>query len=124
MEKEFGGAFFEPTVITNVSKDMKIWKEEVFGPVLPIVIFKTEREAIDLANDTRYGLGSYIYTKDKSKAERVATALESGMVNINSTSYIKSCNPFGGYKDSGIGRQHGKYGFYEATQVKVVAKNK
>lgn len=118
------GAFYQPTIVTNVIKNMRVWQEEVFGPVLPIVTFKTEDEAILLANDTKYGLGSYIYTKDKKKASKIASQIDVGMVSINTASYIKPCSPFGGYKDSGIGREHGKFGFTELTQVKVVATEK
>lgn len=124
LEGKMGGAFFEPTVLTDITNEMRVWKEEVFGPVLPIVKFKTEQEAIKLANQTVYGLGSYVFTKDKEKADRVASLIETGMVSINGTNYIMPFNPFGGYKNSGFGREHGKYGFHEVTQIKIVAKNK
>lgn len=124
LEEKFGGAFFEPTVLTNITNEMRVWNEEVFGPVLPIVKFKTEEDAVRLANETIYGLGAYIFTENKEKSERVANLIEAGMVGINGTNYIVPCNPFGGYKNSGFGREHGKYGFHEVTQVKVVAKNK
>jgi len=124
LEGEMCGAFFEPTVLTGINYEMRVWKEEVFGPVLPIVSFKTEEEAIELANQTVYGLGAYIYTADKGKACRVASSIKTGMVSINGTSYTAPFNPFGGYKASGFGREHGKYGFHEVTQAKVVAKNK
>lgn len=124
LEEKLGGAFFEPTVLTNVTNDMRIWKEEVFGPVLPIVKFKTEQEAIELANQTAYGLGSYVFTKDQEKGERVSKAIKSGMVSVNGIDYIMPFNPFGGYKNSGFGREHGRYGFHEVTQIKIVAKNK
>lgn len=118
------GAFYEPTLITGVTKDMKVWQEEVFGPVLPVVAFETEAEAIELANDTSYGLGSYVFTKDKVRMERVARQIQAGMVSQNNLTYLKPSNPFGGYKSSGLGREHGKYGFHDVTQVKVVAKEK
>ncbi len=124
LEEKLGGAFFEPTVLTGITSDMRVWNEEVFGPVLPIVKFRTEQEAIALANQTVYGLGSYVFTKDKEKAQRVSKAIESGMVSVNGTNYIMPFNPFGGYKNSGFGREHGKYGFQEVTQVKVVARDK
>ncbi len=124
LEEKLGGAFFEPTVLTNITPDMKVWSEEVFGPVLPIVSFKTDDEAIALANQTPYGLGSYVFTADNKKAERVAAELQTGMVSVNGANYILPSNPFGGYKNSGIGREHGKYGFSEVTQVKIIAKNK
>lgn len=118
------GAFFEPTLITDVTKDMKVWQEEVFGPVLPVVTFETEEEAIELANDTSYGLGSYVFTKDKARMERVARQIQAGMVSQNNLTYLKPSNPFGGYKSSGLGREHGKYGFHDVTQVKVVVTEK
>jgi len=118
------GAFYEPTLLTGITKDMKVWTEEVFGPVLPIVSFETEAEAIHLANDTTYGLGAYVFTSDKTLMSRVASQIESGMVAHNNLSYIKPYDPFGGYKQSGLGREHGKYGFEDVTQVKVVAMEK
>ncbi len=121
---ELDGAFYKPTILTNVNKHMRVWKEEVFGPVLPLMTFKTEGEAIELANSTEYGLGSYIFTDDADRFDRVAIALQSGMVAHNNASYIRACNPFGGYKQSGIGRIHGEYGFHDVTQIKVVAKEK
>lgn len=124
LEEKLGGAFFEPTVLTNISYDMRVWTEEVFGPVLPIVKFKTEPEAIEFANQTSYGLGAYVFTGDQKRADRVAKAIQTGMVSVNGTNYIMPFNPFGGYKNSGLGREHGKYGFREVTQVKIVAKNK
>jgi len=124
LEQKLGGAFFEPTILTNVTKGMRVWTEEVFGPVLPIVKFKTEQEAVELANLTTYGLGAYVYTKDLKKAEKTAKAIKSGMVSVNGKNYIMPFNPFGGYKNSGFGREHGKYGFQEVTQIKIIAKNK
>jgi len=120
----FQGAFYEPTIITNVTKNMRVWKEEVFGPVLPVVSFKTEEEAIELANDTIYGLTSRVITKDNGRAERVTSQIETGTVEINSGDRWLSCNPFGGYKQSGLGREHGITGFRELCQVKVISKSK
>ena len=124
LEAEMNGAFYEPTVLTGITDEMRVWKEEVFGPVLPIISFETEKEAIELANQTVYGLGAFVYTGDKEKADRVASSIDTGMVSINGTSYTAPFNPFGGYKASGIGREHGKYGFHEVTQIKIVARNK
>jgi len=118
------GAYYEPTLLTNVTQDMRIWQEEVFGPVLPIVTFETEEEAIILANDTKYGLGSYVFTEDKERFERVAKQIQAGMSSQNNTSYLKPYNPFGGYKQSGLGREHGEYGFHDVTQVKVITTEK
>jgi len=115
------GFFFEPTLLTNVTPDMKVWKEEVFGPILPIVTFETEEEAITLANDTKYGLGSYVFTEDKTLAARVASQIEAGMVGINNAYYGQPCSPFGGQKLSGMGRDHGAFGLHDLTQLKVVA---
>jgi len=119
--KHLTGAFYEPTLLTGVTRKMRVWQEEVFGPVLPVVSFATDEEAIELANDTRYGLGSYIYSKDKKNALKTGLQIDAGMVSINSAGYIQACSPFGGYKESGMGREHGKFGFYELAQVKVVS---
>lgn len=118
------GAYYEPTLIENVTKDMRIWQEEVFGPVLPIVTFDTQEEAIRMANDTKYGLGAYVFTNDKKRFEEVAEQLESGMVSQNNISYVNVCNFFGGYKMSGGGREHAQFGFDEVTQTKVIAEEK
>ena len=124
LENELGGAFFQPTVLTGIQSQMRVWQEEVFGPVLPMVPFRSEEEAIRLANDNAYGLGSYVYTEDLERAQRVARQIQSGMVSINGRNYTTPWNPFGGYKGSGMGREHGKYGFREVTQMKVVARPK
>ncbi|MDP3988029.1 MAG: aldehyde dehydrogenase family protein [Candidatus Levybacteria bacterium] len=118
------GAFYAPTILTNIKKNMRVWKEEVFGPVLPIITFKTEQEALNLANDTIYGLGSKVFTKDKEKAKRVASKIQSGCVDINEGNHWLNCNPFGGYKNSGIGREHGVIGFRELCQIKVISASK
>lgn len=122
--KNLGGAYYEPTILINVKPNMRVWYEEVFGPLLPVVKFKTEEEAIRLANDTKYGLGAYVLTEDKKRAARVSSQIQSGMVSVNNIGYIKPCNPFGGYKQSGIGREHGKFGFQDVTQVKLVTSEK
>lgn len=118
------GAYYMPTILTNIKKNMRVWNEEVFGPVLVVVPFKDEEEAISLANDTRYGLGSLIFTSDIKKAERVASKIEAGTVEINSANHWLTCNPFGGYKESGMGREHGIHGFRELCQIKVVSEEK
>lgn len=122
--KGLSGAYYKPTLLVNVSKEMRVWKEEVFGPVLPIMPFATEREVTALANDTAFGLGGYIFTRDHKKAQRVAAALETGMVSINGANYVQPWCPFGGYKTSGLGREHGEFGFQELTQIKIVAENR
>jgi succinate-semialdehyde dehydrogenase/glutarate-semialdehyde dehydrogenase len=118
------GAYYEPTLLTNITKDMRVWKEEVFGPVLPIIPFTDEAQAIRMANDTQYGLGAYVFTDDNERFMRVAQQLESGMVSQNNLSYINSCNPFTGYKMSGGGLEHAQFGFEEVTQIKVIARQK
>lgn len=118
------GAYYEPTLLTNITFDMKVWKEEVFGPVLPVVSFETEEEAIALANDSIYGLGGYIYSKDVTRAMRVASQLQTGNISVNNTSYVIPQDPFGGYKLSGLGREHGKQGLRELCQSKLVALKK
>lgn len=119
--KSLEGAYYLPTILTEVKRNMRVWKEEVFGPVLVIAPFKTEEEAIKLANDTSYGLGAQVYTKDRKQALRLAAKIEAGTIDINLASHWLTCNPFGGYKDSGMGREHGAIGFRELCQVKVVA---
>ncbi len=122
--KNLSGAFYEPTILTNITKDMRVWNEEVFGPVLPVVSFKTEEEAIKLANDTPYGLGSRVYSKDIERAKRVASKIEAGTVEINHGSRWLPCNPFGGFKNSGMGREHGIAGLRELCQIKVISMGK
>lgn len=117
----FDGAYYLPTLLTNINKEMRVWKEEVFGPVLPIVSFKTEEEAIELANDTIYGLGAAIHTDDLEKARRVAKQIDAGFVDINDGNHWRQCNPFGGYKFSGMGCEHGHLGFRDLCQYKVLA---
>lgn len=119
--KEFKGAYYLPTILANIKWNMRVWKEEVFGPVLPIVSFKTEKEAIKLANDTEYGLGAKVYSKDKKRALRVAERLQAGCIDVNKGNHWLTCNPFGGYKRSGMGREHGRIGYQELTQIKVIS---
>ena len=118
------GAYFLPTLLTNIKKSMRVWKEEVFGPSLIAVPFSNEGEAISLANETKYGLGSIIFTKDKNRAKRIALKIEAGNVEINSANHWLPCNPFGGYKESGIGREHGEIGFQQLCQIKLISQEK
>lgn len=118
------GAYYEPTVLSGITKDMAVWNEEVFGPVLPIVGFDTYEEAIELANDTEYGLTGSVFTKNKELARKAQLEIKAGLIDHNSCHFYRAQNPFGGYKKSGIGRQQGKAGFEEFTQVKVVAYEK
>ena len=114
------GKFVAPTVLTGVTHEMRIMREEVFGPVLPIVVVDSEQEAIDLANDSEFGLGASVWTKDRQKGERIARRIESGMVWVNDHSFSHgACQcAWGGVKDSGVGRSHSKFGFYECVNIK------
>lgn len=118
------GNYFEPTILSNVTMDMKIMKEETFGPVLPIVKFESIEEAIGMANNTEYGLSAEIYTSDLEKGKVLAKKIQSGTVAINTDNFFKPECPFGGYKKSGMGREYGKIGMQEFAQVKVIALNK
>jgi succinate-semialdehyde dehydrogenase / glutarate-semialdehyde dehydrogenase len=115
-----GGRFFEPTVLTGVTPAMLIAREETFGPVAPLFRFETEEQAIALANDTEYGLASYFYGRDLGRAWRVAGALEYGMVGINTGMVSTEVAPFGGVKQSGLGREGSKYGLDEFLEVKYL----
>jgi len=114
------GYFVRPTVFSNVHNDMTIAKEEIFGPVVSIIPFSTEEEAIKISNDTSYGLTNYIQTEDKEKAQRVAKKLRSGMVEINGQNFADG-SPFGGYKQSGSGREGGAWGLEEYLEVKSIS---
>ena len=116
------GKFIAPTVLTGVTHEMRIMREEVFGPVLPIVVVDSEEEALELANDSEFGLGASVWTKDRAKGERIARRLESGMVWVNDHSFTHgACQcSWGGVKDSGLGRSHSKFGFYECVNIKLV----
>ncbi|MBL7155214.1 MAG: aldehyde dehydrogenase family protein [Candidatus Portnoybacteria bacterium] len=120
--KDLDGAYYQPTVLTNIKKGMKVYREEVFGPVLPIIQFDTEEEAIRLANDTIYGLSAFVYTNDIDKADRVTAKLEAGNISINGASYFSDNSPFGGYKKSGMGSNDGKFGFRQVTRMKAVGR--
>jgi succinate-semialdehyde dehydrogenase / glutarate-semialdehyde dehydrogenase len=115
-----GGTFFEPTVLTDVTTDMVITKEETFGPVAPLYRFKTEADAIKMANDTEFGLAAYFYSRDIGRVWRVAEALEYGIVGINEGIISTEIAPFGGMKESGIGREGSKYGIEEFLEVKYL----
>jgi succinate-semialdehyde dehydrogenase / glutarate-semialdehyde dehydrogenase len=115
-----GGTFYEPTVLVNASKSMLIAAEETFGPVAACFRFHTEEEAIAAANDTPFGLSAYFYTRDLGRAWRVAEALESGMVGINEGILSTEVAPFGGVKESGLGREGSKYGLDEYTELKYM----
>ena len=113
------GYFVKPTIFTDVNNDMKIAREEIFGPVLSIIPFDTEEEAIKITNDTSYGLGNYLQTEDKEKAKRVARKVRAGTVYINGQG-AETGAPFGGFKQSGNGREGGLWGFTEYLEVKAI----
>jgi succinate-semialdehyde dehydrogenase/glutarate-semialdehyde dehydrogenase len=114
------GTFFEPTVLTGVTAAMKIFREETFGPVAPLIRFRTDAEVIELANRTEYGLASYFYSRDVGRIWRVAEALEYGMVGVNTGLITTEVAPFGGAKQSGLGREGSKYGIDEFVEVKYI----
>jgi succinate-semialdehyde dehydrogenase/glutarate-semialdehyde dehydrogenase len=116
-----GGRFFEPTVLADVTPAMLVAREETFGPVAPLFRFGTEAEAIALANDTPFGLASYFYGRDVGRVWRVAEALESGMVGVNTGIISTEVAPFGGVKESGLGREGSKYGIEEFLEVKYIS---
>ena len=118
----FEGRFIAPTVLAGVEDEMRIMKEEIFGPVVPIIVVGSEEEALERANDSNFGLGASVWTKDRAKGERIARRIESGMVWINDHSYshgAAQCS-WGGVKESGLGRSHSKFGMYECVNVKHV----
>jgi succinate-semialdehyde dehydrogenase / glutarate-semialdehyde dehydrogenase len=115
-----GGTFFEPTIITQVQPNMLVAREETFGPVAPVFSFKDEKQAIRMANDTEFGLASYFYTRDLARAWRVAEALEYGIVGLNTGIISTEVAPFGGVKESGVGREGSKYGILDYTELKYL----
>jgi succinate-semialdehyde dehydrogenase/glutarate-semialdehyde dehydrogenase len=115
-----GGTFFEPTVLANVSADALIFSEETFGPVAPLFRFKTDDEVIELANRTEFGLASYFFSRDIGRIWRVAEALEYGMVGVNTGMISNEVAPFGGVKQSGLGREGSHHGIDEYLELKYV----
>jgi succinate-semialdehyde dehydrogenase/glutarate-semialdehyde dehydrogenase len=115
-----GGLFFEPTVLTGVTTGMKITNEETFGPVAPLYRFKTEEEGVAMSNDTEFGLAAYFYARDVGRIWRVGEAIESGMVGVNTGLISNEVAPFGGVKQSGIGREGSKYGIEEFLEIKYL----
>ena len=113
-----GGTFYEPTVLADVTTKMKVAREETFGPVAPLFRFKTEDEAIHMANDTEFGLASYFYARDIGRIWRVSAALEYGIVGVNEGIISTEVAPFGGVKESGIGREGSKYGIDDFLEIK------
>jgi len=117
---ELGGCFYQPTVLTEVTSEMAVFRNEIFGPVAPVVRFSTEEEVIAMANDTEFGLASYFYTRDIGRVWRVAEALEYGIVGINEGLISNEMAPFGGVKESGSGREGSKYGIEDYVEVKYM----
>ncbi len=115
------GNFFPPTLLGNITKDMRVWNEEVFWPILPIITFDNIEEAIELANDTEYWLGAYVFTENIETFKSISKRLKSGMIQMNTLNYCIPENPFWGYKNSWIGREHGKWGFHEFCNIKVTS---
>jgi succinate-semialdehyde dehydrogenase/glutarate-semialdehyde dehydrogenase len=115
-----GGTFFEPTIVTHVTPDMLVAREETFGPIAPVFGFRTEQDAIRMANDTEFGLASYFYTRDLARSWRVSEGLEYGIVGVNTGLISTEVAPFGGVKESGFGREGSKYGILDYTELKYV----
>jgi len=119
MKKE-KGYFFLPTVVANVKKGMPLYDEEVFGPVLSVISFRNEAEAVEIANDTRYGLGASIFTSDIKKAKRIIPLIDAGNVCVNDMVKSDPRAPFGGIKRSGYGRELAQYGIKEFVNIKNI----
>jgi len=117
---ELGECYFEPTILTDVDPSMRVFKEEIFGPVAPLFKFKTEAEAIAMANDTEFGLAAYFYARDIGRIWRVGEALEYGIVGINEGIISNEMAPFGGVKESGSGREGSKYGIEDYVEIKYM----
>ena len=115
-----GKCFVEPTILSQVTYDMKVFKEEIFGPIAPIFKFDNEQEAIAIANDTEFGLACYFYSRDIGRIWRVAEALEYGIVGINEGIVSNEMAPFGGIKESGQGREGSKYGLDDYLEIKYM----
>lgn len=115
-----GGLFYQPTVLADVTSDMLVSREETFGPVAPLFRFETEEEVVAMANNTEFGLAAYFYSRDVGRIFRVAEALEAGMVSVNTGNFSNEVAPFGGVKQSGLGREGSKYGIDEYLEIKYV----
>jgi succinate-semialdehyde dehydrogenase/glutarate-semialdehyde dehydrogenase len=117
---ELGGLYFQPTILTNVQPEALLMREETFGPVAPLIRFAEEDNALRMANATEFGLAAYFYTRDVGRAWRVAEALEYGMVGVNEGMISTEVAPFGGVKQSGLGREGSKYGIEEYLEIKYL----
>jgi succinate-semialdehyde dehydrogenase/glutarate-semialdehyde dehydrogenase len=117
---EKGGTFFEPTLIADATQEMLVASEETFGPLAPVIRFETEADAIAMANDTEFGLAAYFYSRDIGRIWRVAEAIESGIVGVNTGIISTEVAPFGGVKESGLGREGSKYGIDDFIEIKYL----
>ena len=117
---DLGGTFYQPTVLTGVTTEMKVTREETFGPVAPLFRFHDDDEGVAMANDTEFGLASYFYARDLGRVWRVSEALESGIVGVNTGIISTEVAPFGGVKESGVGREGPKYGVDDFVEIKYV----
>ena len=113
------GFFYAPTLLSAVTPAMRIYREETFGPVAPVILFDTEQEVLAMANDTRYGLAAYVYTQNLARAMRMFEGLQFGMVGINDINPTSAAAPFGGIKDSGLGREGARQGIEEYLETKL-----
>ena len=117
---ELGGSFFQPTVIADANRDMTVFREETFGPMAPLIRFHSDDEVLEMANDSEFGLASYFYSRDISRIWKLAEGLESGLVGVNVGVMATEVAPFGGFKQSGVGREGSKYGVEDYLEVKYV----
>ena len=117
---ELGGSFVEPTILSGVTSEMRVFREEIFGPVSPLVSFSTEEEAIAIANDTEFGLAAYFCARDVGRVWRVSEGLEYGIIGVNEGIISNAMAPFGGIKESGNGREGSKYGLDDYVEVKYL----
>jgi len=117
---ELGGSFFQPTILADVTPAMAVAREETFGPLAPLFRFTTDEEAVGMANDTEFGLASYFYSRDMGRVWRVAEALEYGIVGINTGLISSAVAPFGGVKESGVGREGSRYGVDDFLEIKYL----
>lgn len=115
-----GGTFFQPTILKNVTQEMKVAREETFAPLAPIFKFETEEEVIQWANDTEFGLAAYLFSQNIGRIWRVSEQLEYGIVGINEGIISNEIAPFGGWKESGLGREGSKYGIEEFLEIKYL----
>ena len=120
MRDQLGGTFFQPTVLTGAKADMEFAQEEIFGPVAPVFKFETDQDGVDMANNTRFGLAAYAYTSDLARAMRLDRDLQYGMVGINSGMITTVEAPFGGVKESGLGKEGGSQGVEDYLDTKYV----